>query len=229
VFGDRTPDRLIEAMRVVLASRANAELADLWADGTTEYPAVAKTIGRPVIRSNIQNESLPLLSIVRRSTRFDWQGKLRARRSSIVLEYIGPRTAHEHLDTRWPMLHPVFEAFHGALDGMVPNLDTEVLSAAGVIDIPEESVRVDFNFYDLAGGAYPFFQMQFDVRHTSDGLPAWDFVRNLPYLRELFARYIDGRPADEQPALSTLTRTDVGSAIELASDDPFDDDFAEDP
>lgn len=228
MFADHTPDRVIDALRVVLAARANAELQGLWSEGETTYPAVQRTIARPIIRSEIAAETLPLLSIVRRSIRHDWQGKQPIHRSAMVLEYVGPRTSKDHLETRWPMLYPVYNAFEAALDGVVPSTGGgEVYTAAGMLDIPEESIRCDFNFYDLSGGAYPFFQMQFDVRHTKTGLEPWHEVRNLPVLRELFAMYIDARPAPEQPAVSTLTRTAAGEARDLASGVPFDDDSDE--
>lgn len=227
MFADSTPDRVVDALRVVLAARANAELSGLWADDTAAYPAVESTIGRPVIRTALSNERLPMLSVVRRAVKFEWQGKQRVRRASMILEYYGPKTVKDRLEERWPMLYPVFECFAAALDGRLPATTSDIFDAAGIFDIPEESIAVDFNFADIASTAFPFFQMRFDVRHTSDGLPQWHEVRALPDLLELFTQYIDARPAPEQPAIATLTRTPAGEAAALASTDALDDDYVE--
>lgn len=230
MFADGTPDRVVDALRLVLAERANRELAHVWGEDAAgvEYPAVARTVGRPIIRAGLSAERLPILSVVRRSVRFDWQGKQPARRTSFVVEYVAPGGGREHLETRWPILNAVFESIAGALDGTLAGVAVNPLVEAGVFDVVEESIRADFNFYDFPSDAFPFFQLQFDIRHTRDGLRQWHEVQAMPDLRELFARYIDARPAPEQPAVATLTRTGVGEAAALASDDPLNDAFPED-
>lgn len=230
MFGRGTPDRIVDALRLVLAERANAELSTVWGEDAAGvlYPAVASTLGRPIIRAGLGAERLPVLAVVRRSVRFDWQGKQQVRRASFLVEYVAPGGGKEHIESRWPMLHAMFESVTGALDGALAGITTNPLIEAGALDIVEESIRADFNFYDFPSEAFPFFQLQFDIRHTRDGRVPGHELRDMPDLRELFVRYIDARPDPEQPAVTTLTRTAKGAAGALASDDPLNDDFPED-
>lgn len=229
MYGQATPDRLVDALRVLLAARANAAITTWQTTEGTSIPAVLTTIGHPVRRAALREEMHPLLSVVRLSTRHVLMGKRFMARTTIVAEWYASAAPLDALETTWSASQAVAAAMVDALDGSLPNGGENVLAAAGARDVPEESINVAYNYVANTATVYSFFQLRFDVTHTTDCLPL-DETAGLPELREMLVKYlVHGRPPESNPQVETIIRTEFGTDATVASDDALDDDFAEDP
>lgn len=203
-LGDDTPDALVEALIVLLASRIDRAYSTAWGES-----AIAKSIPYPVIRTNLGNEDLPLLSVVRRGSAYYQEGKRAHLRTSITVEWYTRQASSEVALEYWQALAPVGVEIVQALDGIgyVDNAPVNVLTPAGVTGIVRESIKFASNYVNNAvdGAVFPFVAVTFDVIHTPDCLPIheWD---DLPALTQLYAKWRPNVLLEEmQPLVSTLT------------------------
>ncbi len=223
MHGTGTTDRVIDAFRVLLATRVNAELSAGWAEPGATFPAIESTIGRPLARQWLGNERLPLLAVYRRSTSFASRGARWDRSASIGVDVYGPLTSHDRIDERWPMMHAIAESIVSALDGKIGEVD--VLDAAGVREVVESSITWSTTIAVSQGSeAYPVLSMRFDVVHRPDGLPISALTDGLPLLGDLCARYLSVEKPPEDPiVVEACSSVDGGARATLAASDPFDD------
>lgn len=227
MFGDGTSDRVIDALRTVIAVRVNAAITSGWDEPGASYPAIGTTIGRPVARQWLGNESFPLLSVYRKRTTVAPIGNRLGRSATISIDVYGPQTPRDRLDERWPTMHAIAEAIVDSLDGEIDGFD--LLAAAGVHSILDTSVSWTTSIALSQGSeAYPLLSMQLDVLHTSSGVPLSDAVASLPLLGSLFARYLSTeKPPSDPVIVEALHSVDGGARATLAASDPFNDEHGE--
>jgi hypothetical protein len=215
MIGDSTPDTIVNALRALMANRLDLAFSSTWGQD-----AVATTIGHPVVRANLPAETLPLLSVVRRSSKNVLAGTRVMLRSQFVIEWYAPQAPTDRVLEFWQALAPVGVEMIRALDGRTyvytpnpPGADietvTDVLTAVGVRDIPEESIGFVSNFVQTADtSVFPFVSLTVEITHTLDCLPLHE-TDGMDNLVALLARWcptaLGAVDAADQPLVSTLT------------------------
>jgi len=119
----------------------------------------------------------------------------------------------------WQALAPVGVEMIRALDGWTytpaaipgdPDVETDVLTAVGVQEIPEDSIKFASNYVQLGDGSgtFPFVSLAFDCVHTLDCLPLHE-TDGLVDFTDLLARWcptnLGATDAADQPLVSTDT------------------------
>ena len=177
---DAFEDVVVSALQVLIKDNVNAALRDV----TDDDDAIVTTAGHPLPLSLLVRDELPALAIYRREMRMIPRAHKIDKLATFRFDYIAEVTSRDKIDTRWPMLHAVFDAMLDALDGVhVTPPNPNLLEQAGVVWVGDREARVVFDF--LAGDqySYPSFQAQIPIRYR-------DLAEGeLEPLRELFAQY----------------------------------------
>lgn len=164
---DSATDAVVAALRTLLKGGVNAETAaDLGAD------AVVQTYGWPIAVDQVPAMTLPALNVWRYEEVNEAHtfGHVRTN-ATIRIDYYATPAGPLSVDNRWPLLRRVWDEITQLIRvGHHPSVsgDANLLSAAGVIEVPYSQMRVKYLMAPSGGQAFPLFQGQALFRHRTE-------------------------------------------------------------
>lgn len=163
---DSTTDTLIAALRMIAQHSVNAALST----ELSGQKAIEKTFGYPAVLGVIPATEMPALCVyVSQSAVRPFSSAFTYRRATVTFDYYVQPTARHDLNDRWPLLGRVFEELAFAVcrgtwtDGGSKNL----LDDANVVDVMDETFRVQYQFAEDGNFVFPFFRATIDIDYNS--------------------------------------------------------------
>lgn len=166
---DRTTDPVLDALRALVQEKVN-EGVPL----EPKHKAIAVTVGYPMSIGQLKKTNTPLMAIWRKRSVNDVQGRKVRKRSTIFFDYFLPQTAEHDWGKRWPLLEKVANKTVEAVCGGVWSGGR--LTECDVIEVADETWRVDFDFAPNGKFVFPYFRGQMDLVYDPSPLDISDLA-----------------------------------------------------
>jgi len=172
-------DEIVRALRALLHSNVNVDLAAELAVSAPAVLAVTSTYGMPIPFSLARTLRLPALAIYRQRTRgVELTQRHLERQTDFRIDFVMDQTPAHQLEEQWDLLHRVAESVLKSLctdvlaaditvDGVAYSADDTPLRDAGVIEFDPDNWQVTYQFVSAqgAGAVYPFFAATAPMLH----------------------------------------------------------------